>query len=161
MLACPFHIPRYEWEKPVPYMVKCDMCADRLAGNKMPACVEACPEKALTFGERVELLREARTRIEKDPSRYVDHVWGEHEFGGTSVLYISDVDLDAIGWPAVEAQSIPARTEPLIHKTPFIGFGVTVGLVGLNWIIRRRDLLARERARRTGQSLKRDNEDED
>jgi formate dehydrogenase iron-sulfur subunit len=161
MLACPFHIPRYEWEKPVPYMVKCDMCADRLRESRLPACVEACPEDALIFGDRGELLRKAHVRIAKDPARYVNHVWGEHEFGGTSVLYISDVDLDAIGWPAVTAESIPSLTEPLIHKTPFIGFGVAIGLVGLNWIIKRRDLLARERARQAGQSLKQDNENED
>jgi len=144
MLSCPFHIPRYEWDKTVPYVVKCDMCVDRLAQNKQPACVEACPEGALVFGERDQLLREARSRMKSHPDQYIDHIWGEEEFGGTSVMYISDVDLAAIGWPEVDAASIPSLTEPLVHKTPFIGFGVAVGLLGLNWIIKRRNLLSRE-----------------
>ncbi len=142
MLACPFHIPRYEWDKTVPFMVKCDMCVDRLAQNKQPACVEACPEKALEFGGRRQLLQRARMLIRDNPGRYVNHIWGEHEFGGTSVMYISDVDLSALGWPASGAEPIPSLTEPLVHKTPFIGMGVAVGLIGLNWIVRRRNELA-------------------
>ena len=73
----------------------------------------------------------------------MDRVWGEHEFGGTSVLYISDVDLGVAGWPEPEAtESIPSLTEPLIAKTPFIGMGVMSSLLGINWVIRRRMRLA-------------------
>jgi formate dehydrogenase iron-sulfur subunit len=139
MLACPFHIPRYEWSKTIPFMVKCDMCADRLAENLAPACVEACPQQALKFGDRDRLIREARDLIRRHPKRYVDHIWGEKEFGGTSVMYIADVDLAGLGWPATEPESIPSLTEPLIHKTPFIGLSVAAGLIGLNWIIKRRN----------------------
>lgn len=142
MLACPFHVPRYQWDKTLPYMVKCDMCSERLARNQQPACVEACPNKALKFGGRDQLLSEARTLIRQHPDRYRNHIWGEKEFGGTSVMYLSDVDLAALGWPAHEETSIPSLTEPLIHKTPFIGLGVATCLVGLNWIIKRRDELA-------------------
>jgi formate dehydrogenase iron-sulfur subunit len=141
MLACPFHVPRYEWDKTVPYMVKCDMCSDRLSRNQPPACVEACPQKALTFGDRDQLLNHARSLIRQNPDRYRQHIWGEKEFSGTSVMYVSDVDLAALGWPAHGAAAIPSLTEPLIHKTPFIGLGVATALLGLNWIIKRRDEL--------------------
>jgi len=142
MLACPFHIPRYEWGKTAPLMVKCDMCAERLDENKKPACVEACPYDALVFGPRDKLLKTAKDRIRTNPGDYCQHVWGEKEFGGTSVLYISDVDLSAIGWPDKVPEPIPDLTEPLIHKTPLIGLTVAFGLVGLNWIVKRRDKLS-------------------
>jgi formate dehydrogenase iron-sulfur subunit len=142
MLACPFYVPRYEWDKTIPFMVKCDMCADRLAENLPPACVDACPQQALKFGDRDKLLREAHDLIRKHPQRYQNHIWGEKEFGGTSVMYIADVDLAKLGWPAAETDSIPSLTEPLIHKTPFIGLSVAAGLVGLNWIIKRRNTLS-------------------
>lgn len=146
MLACPFHIPRYEWEEAVPFVRKCSMCAERQKDGLIPACVEVCPNEALTFGERDALLKEAHRTIAAGRGRYVDRVWGEHEFGGTSVLYISDVDLEVAGWPGEDAESIPSLTEPLIAKTPFIGMGVMSSLLGINWVIRRRMRLAAEGA---------------
>jgi hypothetical protein len=74
-------------------------------------------------------------------------VWGEHEFEGTSVLYISDVDLNELGWPEHKMASIASLTEPLIEKTPFIGLGVATGLLGLNWIVKRRIQLSAEHSR--------------
>jgi formate dehydrogenase iron-sulfur subunit len=145
MLACPFHIPRYQWDKISPLMVKCDMCYDRVIDNRLPACVEACPQGVLEFGERDPLLKTAKTRIQQNPSKYINHIWGEKEFGGTSVMYISDVDLAGIGWPKYEPEAIPRLTEPLIHKTPFIGLSVALGLVSINWIIKRRIKLADEK----------------
>jgi len=141
MLACPFHVPRYQWDKTTPYMVKCDMCSDRLSRNQPPACVDACPAGALKFGDRGRMLAEARESIREHAERYRPHVWGEKEFGGTSVMYISDIDLEALGWPANQEPPIPSLTEPLVHKTPFIGLGVAMSLVGLNWIIKRRNEL--------------------
>lgn len=145
MLACPFHIPRYEWSSPVPFMRKCDMCAERQRDGLVPACVEACPYEALSFGDRDALLRDAHARIASSGGRYLDRVWGEHEFGGTSVLFVSDVDLGVMGWPAPSTESIPSLTEPLIAKTPTIGLSVMGSLLGINWIIRRRMKLASER----------------
>jgi formate dehydrogenase iron-sulfur subunit len=146
MLACPFHIPRYEWDQRIPYMKKCTMCAERLAHGYEPACVAACPHEALTFGERNALLGEAHRRIAAGRGAYVRRVWGEHEFGGTSVLYVSDVDLGAVGWPDTRTVPIPALTAPLIAKTPFIGLGVAGSLLGINWVIRRRMRIASEAA---------------
>jgi formate dehydrogenase iron-sulfur subunit len=142
MLACPFHIPRYEWEKTTPFMKKCAMCYDKLQQGEIPACVKACPNNALVFGERNELLKRAHKIIKTKNSPYINHIWGEEEFGGTSVLYISDVDLVKMDWPKKASIAIPQLTEPLIQKTPFIGLTVASCLFGLNWIIKRRIELA-------------------
>jgi formate dehydrogenase iron-sulfur subunit len=144
MLACPFHVPRYEWDETAPLMRKCSMCFERLQQGELPACVEACPNEAMLFGERGNLLAAAHERIERDPGRYLDRVWGENELGGTSVLFVSDVDLAAVGWPAQGTQPIPALTDPLIHKTPLIGLSVGLGCWGLSAIIQRRNRLMRE-----------------
>lgn len=144
MLACPFHIPRYEWDDTVPFVRKCSMCFERLREGEQPACVEACPEEALVFGERDRLLDQAHALIARGRGRYLDRVWGEEEFGGTSVLYLSDVDLGVMGWPEPETGSIPSLTEPLIAKTPVIGLSVMGSLLGINWVIRRRMRLAGE-----------------
>ncbi len=138
MLACPFHIPRYEWDKVIPYVQKCQLCKERLAEGEPPACVEACPHEALAFGSREEMLELAHSRIDADPARYLPHVWGETEFGGTAVLYISDVDLHALGFPGPETPSIPSMTSALVHATPYFGSSVLAGVFGLNWIIQRR-----------------------
>ena len=142
MLACPFHVPRYQWDTTHPLMVKCDMCVDRIGEGKLPACVDICPEGALKFGKREELLAEAHERIQNQPDLYLNHIWGEKEFGGTSVLYVSDVDLDSLGWPDTNPKPIPSLTEPLVHSTPFIGLSVAAGLVSLNWVIKRRNKLS-------------------
>ena len=141
MLACPFEVPRYEWSKVVPFMRKCDLCADRLGRGQRPACVEACPHDVLVFGDRMALLQQAHGLIRDAPGRYLPRVWGETELGGTSVLYVSDVDLAALGWPGCDAAAIPDLTEPVIEKTPLLGGTVLAGVWGLSTIIRRRQRL--------------------
>jgi formate dehydrogenase iron-sulfur subunit len=120
-------------------MRKCDLCADRIADGGKPECVGACPNDALQFGDREQLLRAAHQRIADNPNRYIARVWGEREWGGTSVMYLSDVDLAALNWPAETAPPIPALTDPMIEKTPFIGGGAAVGLWALGTIISRRN----------------------
>ncbi|HEQ97899.1 MAG TPA: 4Fe-4S dicluster domain-containing protein [candidate division Zixibacteria bacterium] len=163
MLACPFHIPRYEWDSTHPYVMKCAMCIDRIQDGKLPACVEACPEQAMIFGHRDELLKKARRRIAANPEKYINHVWGEREFGGTAVMYISDVDLGKLDWPKVPASAIPELTEPLISKTPVIAMSVMGGILSINWIIGRRMKLAAERrsqAENLEPEVKKDQDDE-
>ncbi len=40
--------------------LKCDRCPDRLEVGLSPACVEACPTRALEFGEEEDLISERR-----------------------------------------------------------------------------------------------------
>ena len=50
--VCPWGIPKYNEEKGK--VMKCDMCISRQYKDKVPACVEACPSKALVFGELID-----------------------------------------------------------------------------------------------------------
>ena len=142
MLACPFHVPRYEWNNTKPFMKKCNMCYDRIKKNKLPECVQACPQKAIIFGDRNKLLKQASSLIKNNRGKYLNHIWGHKEYGGTSILYISDIDITKMGWPNKVVTPVPQLTEPLIKETPVIGLTVGGFLVGLNWIIKRKNELA-------------------
>jgi formate dehydrogenase iron-sulfur subunit len=149
LIACPWEIPRYSWEDTVPYVQKCDFCSDRVTNGKEPACVEACPAEATIFGERDRLLAEAHRRIAAEPDTYIDKVWGETEVGGTSVLYISDIELNLtdleIGISSDEP--MPHRTTKVLHKMPIVFVGMAAAMGGVHWVIRRRqELMARPAA---------------
>lgn len=98
MVACPFNIPGYTYDSALnPLVQKCTLCHPRLAEGKLPGCVEVCPVGALTFGKRKDLIRLAWSRIEADPKRYKDHVYGEREMGGTAWLTISGGTPSTVG----------------------------------------------------------------
>jgi hypothetical protein len=98
MIACPFNIPTYEYDEVLePRVMKCTLCHPRISEGKLPGCVEACPMEALTFGKRTELITIARERIRKYPDRYIDHVYGELEMGGTSWLTITAAPFEEVG----------------------------------------------------------------
>jgi formate dehydrogenase iron-sulfur subunit len=151
MMACPFEIPRYEWAAAVPYVRKCTMCAPRLAEGRLPACVEACPEQAVIFGDRDDLLAEAHRRLRADPGRYVGRVYGEHDVGGTSVLMISSIDLGFLAArPGVSDQPLPELTWAVLSKVPGVALGVGGLMTGVFWITQRRMKLERESRRPAG-----------
>lgn len=138
MAACPFDIPKYEWEKVFPRVQKCDMCADRIAEGKEPACVDACKIGALKFGKRSDLLAEAHERIENDPVNYVDKVYGENEVGGTSVLIISKVSHEKLGLPMLTTSSLPSLTWPWMKAVPGVAVVVASLMTFLYWITGRK-----------------------
>ncbi len=152
MMACPYGIPRYEWESAVPYVRKCILCYDRIRQGLQPACTEVCPTKATIFGDRDALLREAHRRIAEKPNLYIDHVWGETEGGGTSVLYISDVDLSFLtGGHEIAASPLPNKTAEAMDAVPYAFCGVLALMGGLNWVIERRNRLLKEKEKENGQ----------
>ena len=143
MMSCPYGIPRYTWSRSVPYPRKCIFCHGRISKGQQPACTEACPTGATVFGERPALLATARARIKAAPTRYLPRVWGENEVGGTSMLYISDVDLGFLGWSEdLGNDPLPEITDSALRAVPplFVGVGVLAG--GTYWIIERRRRLA-------------------
>jgi len=147
MVACPYGIPRYDWEKPVPYIRKCNMCYDRLKQGGQPACVEACEQKATIFGERHVLIAEAHDRIRNNPGKYIDKVFGEFEVGGTSVIYISDISLDFLSFDQrLEDQPLPELTWAALSKVPPLVVGMGGLMTGVWWIVGRRMKLAEEAA---------------
>ena len=146
MIACPYGIPRYDWDKAVPYVQKCDMCYERISRGKQPACTEACPTEATIFGDREKLLAEAQRRIAAEPNKYINHIYGLTEVGGTSVLYISDISLDFLSYPLRSLkQPLPDTTSLAMHTVPpaFVGMGAIMG--GLYWFCKRREKIGREK----------------
>jgi formate dehydrogenase iron-sulfur subunit len=134
MAACPFNIPKFEWDSPEPRIVKCTMCADRIAEGNMPACVEACPTAALKFGTRQELVAEAQARIAKDPDSYVPYIYGLTEVGGTSVLYLANLPFEQLGLNTnLPEVALPDLTWQVMDKIPAIAVGVGLLMGGIAW----------------------------
>ncbi len=117
MVACPFQIPSYEYDDALaPRVMKCTFCFEqKLKAGERPACVEICPEGALRFGRREQLLHYAHHRIETHPDRYHPEIYGEHTVGGTSWLYIASFPLPDLGLPDLPDQAPPRLTEVVQH----------------------------------------------
>jgi formate dehydrogenase iron-sulfur subunit len=146
--ACPFQVPRYEWASLAPRVQKCRLCAERIRAGQQPACAEACPSGATKFGDRDALIREAHERIAASPGQYVDRVYGVHEVGGTSILYLSPVPFEKLGFRTqLTQQPLPELTESVLSKLPGVISLGGVALYGIWWITNRRNEVARvERA---------------
>ncbi|NQT15569.1 MAG: 4Fe-4S dicluster domain-containing protein [Planctomycetes bacterium] len=123
MDVCPFAVPAIDyWGVASPQVRKCSFCLERQESKheqaevngkpvsgaalsrleeslRTPACAKACPTEAILFGDREELLQEAKQRIAARPERYVDHVYGEKEAGGTGWLYLASVPFEELGFP--------------------------------------------------------------
>jgi formate dehydrogenase iron-sulfur subunit len=123
------------------------MCFDRIAEGKQPGCARVCRIGATVFGDRTRLLVEAYLRIDENPGRYYPHVYGDKELGGTSVLYLSPVPFEELGLPTdLEPTPLPQTTWQVLSKLPsVVGMGA-VALLGVSWVIHRRDKLMAEAA---------------
>ncbi len=153
MIACPNQVPKYQWTKLAPLVAKCDMCYERVRAGQKTVCAEACPYEATIFGDRDELLKEAQKRLAAD-SNYVQHIYGSTEFGGTSVLFISDVPFEKLGFLIPkEDRPLPALSQAALGDVPTVAFVGGSLLAGIYWITqRRREVLlaeAREKEERS------------
>ena len=150
--ACPWGVPAADWDTVAPKIHKCTHCADRtdqplpesrdgkplteaektlhVQKTPVPACVKACPADALIYGEREEMLTEARKRIARRPDKYVDHIYGEHEAGGTSVIYVSHVPFAKLGFPNVGTKSYTRFSTIALKVVPHavMALGAMLGL---------------------------------
>lgn len=144
MVACPFEIPAYEYDNAFsPEVVKCTMCAPRIEKGLLPSCVESCPKDALTFGPRDKLIETARKRIEKHPDRYINHIYGEKEMGGTSWLYLSGVPFDQIGLREdLGTTPAPSLTSGAMSVVPMVVGLWPVFLAGMYGMTVRREKVA-------------------
>ncbi len=140
MQACPFRVPRYEWSSTHPRVQKCIFCYSRLAQGKQTACAEACPTGATKFGLRDDLIAEAHKRMDAEPGKYVSKIFGQEDVGGTSVLYLSPVPFEQMGFDVkLGTEPMPDLTANAMEKIPNV---VTVGgvmLGGIWWITKRRE----------------------
>lgn len=143
MVACPFGVPAFEYEEAYdPLVTKCTMCHPRIQEGKLPGCVEKCPKEALTFGKRKDLIKIARDRIRKHPERYQDHIYGEHEAGGTSWLYLAGQPHKELGQPVVGKTSAPELTAGALGAVPMVVGIWPVLLTGAYAISKRKDQIA-------------------
>ncbi len=123
MIACPFYIPAFAYSSAIhAYIKKCIFCYHtRLKFGMPPACVEACPEEALTFGKRKDLIKIGHQRIREHPDRYVDHIYGEHEAGGTAWMYLSSVPFDQVGFDTeLGHEPILKYVKPFLNIVPMV-----------------------------------------
>jgi hypothetical protein len=144
-MACPFNVPKTGWNTPAPKIVKCELCKERLAQGLLPGCVEVCPRKAVIYGEREQLLEEAHRRIAEQPSLYQTTVYGEHDLGGTAVLYLSAVPFVKLGLPEkgdTSGASVSRTVQEGIYQgflTPLVVFGGLAAAAFRNWRKGRKD----------------------
>src|SRR4030095_12598406 len=61
--------------------------------------------------------------------KYVNHVYGEKELGGTTVLYLSRVPFEKLGFPTYGEKPFPAFTKTALGAVPpaVIGVGALLG----------------------------------
>ncbi|HZW39013.1 MAG TPA: 4Fe-4S dicluster domain-containing protein [Ignavibacteriaceae bacterium] len=145
MQACPHKVPRYQWNKTNPVVRKCTMCYDRVSKGLPTACSEACATGATLFGDRDELIIEAKKRISENPDTYYPEVYGlEDEAGGTNVLVLSPVPFDQLGFSQLPKQPLPTLTKQAMDKIPgVVGVGGVL-LTGMYWLTKRKNQIAKE-----------------
>ena len=135
-VACPFVIPRFEWDQAFPQIRKCQLCNHRRKENKYSACAEVCPVGATVYGKTKDLRAEAERRLALKPgeyyeyplnhmesgkrvrsvvARYQSRAYGLHEVGGTQCLVLAGVPYDKIGLPKLPAAAFAAKSETIQH----------------------------------------------
>jgi formate dehydrogenase beta subunit len=149
MVACPFEIPAYEYHNPfTPRVMKCTYCYERITKeNGRPGCAAICPMEAITFGKRRTLIKLAKKRIKEQPARYIDHIYGEHEVGGTSWMYISGVPFEKVGFNSLPSTPMPKLAETVQHAlfsylwSPILLYGI---LGGIMWASKNNDRIDKD-----------------
>ncbi len=133
MISCPFDIPKFEYDKSIPRIQKCNLCWDRFRKGELPGCVEVCPTQALMFGTRREILEEGKRRIATNPNKYINHIYGEYEVGGTSHLYLSPVPFEQIGFRKdLGTVPYPEFSTGFLYAVPFIFVLWPIAMLGIN-----------------------------
>ena len=153
IMACPFDVPKYQWDRTVPIVQKCTMCPDRIQAGQATACASVCPTGATAFGDRDKLIQEARARLQAAPKSYVPKVYGVEEAGGTSVLMLSSVPFPALGFrPDLPQAPLPMLTWNVLSMIPDLAVVWGAFLYGIWWITNRRTMvqetLAKESSKR-------------
>ena len=140
MMACPFRIPTFEWDKAFPYIHKCTFCHDRQLEGVMPACAQSCPTGAIRFGDRNTLIQEGKKRIAAKPAHYNPHLYGEKEVGGTAVMYLAskEVSFAALGFPVLGERALPTWTYNALKFVPAQIVVVSALMAGFYWLTKRK-----------------------
>jgi hypothetical protein len=148
--ACPFNVPRFQFDTPLPKVAKCQLCKSRLAQGKYAACAEVCPTGATLFGPVAELTQEAQRRRALPPGtkttfprgriggsdtyvgavgHYVDRIYGEKEIGGTQVRHLSGVPFELLNKPTLP-EVPPARVSETLQHAIYNGLVAPIAFLG-------------------------------
>ncbi len=144
--VCPYYALGYEYDNAFnPTVQRCTMCYTRIKKGEEPGCAQACPMGAIVYGKREDLLKLARQRIAKFPDRYVDQVFGEHEYGGTSWLTIAGVTFDKLGLPVnASHKPLPELTAGFLSIVPLVITIYPGLLLGFHAWTKRKERLAEQ-----------------
>jgi formate dehydrogenase iron-sulfur subunit len=147
--ACPFYVPAYDYASPLyPKVRKCILCYEKkVKKGEPPACVEACPMEVMTFAKRKDLIKLAHKKILEKPDKYVDHIYGEHEAGGTSWMYISPVPFEKVGFITdVSTTPYPEFARGFLSAVPMVLILWPALLIGFYmWSSSREEIFREER----------------
>lgn len=133
IISCPFDIPKFEYHSANPKIQKCRMCFELLQEGQKPVCVENCPAEAMVFGKRRDILEIARARIYENPDQYYHKIYGEHEVGGTGVLYLSSVPFEEFGFRNdLGTVAYPEYNKTFLYSVPAVLILWPAFLLGLN-----------------------------
>ncbi len=147
MVACPFGVPKYEWSKALPLVRKCTGCYSRVKEGLKPACATTCVS-AITYGNREEMIKEANKRIAARPEKYLKKLYGSEEAGGTSVIYLTALPFDELGFKPVTKRPLPSYTWQALRLVPGIFLTVGSSLSLLSWFNHRKERIAKEEEQR-------------
>jgi len=140
MISCPFDVPKFEYDSTNPRVMKCNFCYQRQLDGQLPACAETCPNEAILFGKRGELIDEAKSRIYKNPDDYVHSVYGEHEVGGTGWRYLSSLPFGQIGLRTdLGNRPLPELSGDFLHRVSHILVLWPAFLLGLYYVTAGKD----------------------
>ena len=144
--ACPYYAPAYEHHEPfTPRVVRCTMCYPRIKKGQNPGCADACPMGAITYGRREELIAVARERIRKYPERYIDYLFGENDFGGTSWLTLAGIPFGELDLPEDTSYTpLPELTKGFLSVVPLVLTMWPGLLLGFYAFTKRREKVGRE-----------------
>lgn len=148
VMACPYYALSYEYDDPItPKVMRCTMCYPRIKEGKQPGCTEACPNGAITFGKRADLIKVARERIRKSPEQYIDHVFGEHEFGGTSWMVLAGVSFSSLNLhEGATHTSLPEIGTSFLSVVPLVVTIYPGLLAGFYAFSKRKEKLSKQQA---------------
>jgi Fe-S-cluster-containing dehydrogenase component len=161
--ACPFGIPKYQFDSPTGQIGKCELCRHRYKDGHYSACAEVCPTGATLYGKTSDLLAEAKRRLALKPGEwtkyprgkidgpdqsyegqvgnYKQHVYGETEYGGTQVLKLSAVDFEKVGMPNLPPQSSAATSESIQHGL-YGGMIMPIAVLGALTFVAKRNVVS-------------------
>jgi Fe-S-cluster-containing dehydrogenase component len=160
-IACPFNIPKFQWDSPVPEITKCQLCNHLLEKGGISACCSSCPTGASLFGPVEALLAEAKRRLTLEPGtyenfpvssigasqpeqyqshkvgHYQEHIYGENEVGGTQVLLMAGVPFGKLGLPDLPDESFVSLANGIQYAI-YKGMGYPLVVLGaLIYMVRR------------------------